>query len=205
MRVLLSRAAGTRSPSRAGTPTDMAKASALDRALSAVAAGVFASVARLRGARGVHAHGVGFEATLTLQAGSGLDAMSALGGPRTVRALVRLSPSFDIPSPLPDFLGLAIKLPDLHGPGRDQDFLLVSAIGGHLTKYVPLPARSYSDRSFSSMLPYRSDGRLVLPGAVCAGRVSMTGEDAPAAATAPCASRWPSRRRFLAVSSRSAT
>jgi hypothetical protein len=64
--------------------------------------------------------------------------------------------------------------------------LLVSAIGGRLTKYVPLPARSYSGRTFSSMLPYRSDGRLVVPGALSAGRSSLTAEDAPTAATRAC-------------------
>ena len=66
-------------------------------------------------------------------------------------------------------LGLAIKLADVHGAGRDQDFLFASAVGGRLAKYVPLPVRSYEGRTFSSILPYRSAGRLVLPGAVAAG------------------------------------
>ena len=160
----------------------MGKASALDRILAAAAAGVFAPVARMRGSRAVHAHGVGFEATLTSRGAEWIHLAPASGSPRTVRAVVRLSPSFDIPRPLPDFLGLAIKLPDAHGVGRDQDFLLVTAVGARLARYVPLPARSYEGRTFSSILPYRSAGRLVLPGAVAAGSVPETGEDAATAA-----------------------
>jgi hypothetical protein len=157
----------------------MGERSPLDSALSAVAAGVFAPLSRLRGARAVHAHGAGFQAALALRDGPGLALMPAMGAPRPVRALVRLSPSFDIPRPLPDFLGLALKLPDLHGPGRDQDFLLVTAIA----TWVPLPARSYAGRTFSSLLPYRSGGRLVVPGALSSGWIPATGEHAHVAAT----------------------
>jgi hypothetical protein len=154
--------AGGRRPGRA---TDMSKRSPLDSALSAVAAGVFTTLAKLRRARGVHPHGIGFDGVLTLQAGPGLDLMPGLGPRRSVPAVVRLSRSFGFPRPLPDLLGVAVKLPDLHGPGRDQDFLLVSALDGRLSKYVPAPASRYSWRAYSSLLPYRSDGRIVLPGA----------------------------------------
>jgi hypothetical protein len=149
-----------------GRHTDMSRASPLDRSLSAATAGVFATLAKLRRARGVHPHGIGFGGVLTLQTGPGLDLIPGLGAPRSVPAVLRLSRSFGLPRPLPDLLGVAVKLPDMHGPGHDQDFLLVSALDGRLSKYVPLPAPRYSWRAYSSLIPYRSDGRLVLPGAL---------------------------------------
>jgi hypothetical protein len=154
------------------------KGSPLDRSLSAVAAGVFAALAKLRRARGVHPHGIGFDGVLTLRAGPGLDLMPGLGPPRSVPAVLRLSRSFGFPRPVPDLLGVAVKLPDLHGPGRDQDFLFVSTLdGGRLSKYIPTPAPRYSWRAYSSLLPYRSDGRIVLPGALGASPAAATGQD----------------------------
>jgi hypothetical protein len=155
----------------------MSKRSPLDRSLSAVAAGVFAALAKLRRARGVHPHGIGFDGVLTLEAGPGLDLMPGLGPPRSVPAVLRLSRSFGFPRPLPDLLGVAVKLPDLHGPGRDQDFLLVSALDGPVSKYIPKPAPRYSWRAYSSLLPYRSNGRIVLPGALGASPAAATGQD----------------------------
>jgi hypothetical protein len=165
-----------------GRRTDMSKASPLDRSLSAATAGVFATLAKLRRARGVHPHGIGFGGVLTLQTGPGLDLIPGLGAPRSVPAVLRLSRSFGLPRPLPDLLGVAVKLPDMHGPGHDQDFLLVSALDGRLSKYVPLPAPRYSWRAYSSLIPYRSDGRLVVPGALSASPEAATGAS-PEAAT----------------------
>jgi hypothetical protein len=155
----------------------VSKPSWLDQSLSAVAAGVFASLAKVRRARGVHPHGIGFDGVLTLQPGPGLDLVPGLGAPRSVPAVLRLSRSFGLPHPLPDLLGVAVKLPDMHGPGHDQDFLFVSALDGDLSKYVPRPAPRYSWPAYSSLIPYRSDGRLVLPGALGASPEAATGED----------------------------
>jgi hypothetical protein len=165
----------------------MSKRSPLDRSLSAVAAGVFAALAKLRRARGVHPHGIGFEGVLTLQAGRGLDLMPGLGPPRSVPAVLRLSRSFGFPRPLPDLLGVAVKLPDLRRvrPG----FLLVSALDGRLSKYVPAPAPRYSWRAYSSLLPYRSDGRTVLPGALGASPAAATRQDEMAGANSCCTTR----------------
>jgi hypothetical protein len=139
-----------------GRDADMSNRSPLDRSLSAVAAGVFATLAKMRRARGVHPHGIGFDGVLTLQAGPGLDLMPGLGPPRSVPAVLRLSRSFGFPRPLFDVLGVAVKLPDLHGPGRDQDFLLVSALDGRLSKYIPTPAARYSWRATHSGPPRAS-------------------------------------------------
>jgi hypothetical protein len=160
-----------------GTHTEMSKGSPLDRSVSAVAASVFTTLAKLRRARGVHPHGIGFDGVLTLHAGPGLDLMPGLGSPRAVPAVLRLSRSFGLRRPLPDLLGVAVKLPDLHGPGHDQDFLLVSSLDGRLSKYIPTPAPRYSWRAYSSLLPYRSDGRMVLPGALGASPAAAHGQD----------------------------
>lgn len=155
----------------------MRRAPSIDGVLSPVAAGVLAAVARLRRARPVHPHGVGFAGSLEVRAGPGLELVPALGPPRETRAVLRLSRSFGVPRPLMDILGLAVKLPDLHGRERDQDFLFVSALGGGIGAYVPVPAARYSWRTFSSLLPYRSGGRLIVPGAFGASRAAAGGED----------------------------
>lgn len=153
----------------------------------------------------MHAYGIGFQAVLTLERGPGLQLLPGLGAPRSVPAVIRLSPSFGLPRRLPDFLGVAIKLPDVHGPGRDQDLLLVSSLRGHATKYLPVPARRYSWPVYSSILPYRSAGRLVLPGALGASPGAAAGDDVLAAAARAAAQGTlrfrlavaPARGRFL--------
>lgn len=134
--------------------------------IAAATGAVFAGLARLRHARPVHPHGVAFSGTLRLEPGPGLDLLPALGAPRDVPAVVRLSRSFDPPRFIRDFLGVAVKLADLHGPGLDQDFLTVSSLPGPLGHFVPVPARRYTWAAYSSLIPYRSAGRLVVLGAL---------------------------------------
>jgi hypothetical protein len=42
-------------------------------------------------------------------------------------AVVRFSRGGGLPEPLPDALGVAVRLPDAYGPGRAQDFLVTSS------------------------------------------------------------------------------
>jgi hypothetical protein len=42
-------------------------------------------------------------------------------------AVVRFSRGGGLPEPLPDALGVAVRLPDAYGPGRTQDFLVTSS------------------------------------------------------------------------------
>jgi hypothetical protein len=72
----------------------------------------------------------------------------------THQALIRFSRGAGLPEPLPDALGVAIKLPDAHGPGVDQDLLLTSSIDRPLLRRLLFPARSFVRGAFSTALPY---------------------------------------------------
>ncbi|MBI5104539.1 MAG: hypothetical protein HZB46_06060, partial [Solirubrobacterales bacterium] len=122
------------------------------------AGGAFAAVARVRHARPVHPHGPVFAATADLP--TVVPGIRALHG-RRVPALLRLSRSFDLVSGMPDLLGVAVRLCDLHGPGEHQDLLVVSMLPPPLL-VVPAPATSYAHAWYSSLLPYKAGGRAAL-------------------------------------------
>jgi len=120
---------------------------------------MFEVLSRWRGKRIFHPEGVGFAARLTPVAGSRVGA-TALDTPS--RPIVRLSRSLGLPEPLPDPCGLAFRITDAYGPGRHQDVLLVSSARAPLARHMILPSRGFLDRPYSSLLPYRLNGSLVL-------------------------------------------
>jgi hypothetical protein len=65
--------------------------------------------------------------------------------------LVRFSRGFGLPSPLPDLLGIAVRIPD--GP---VDLLLSSTVTGPLLRLVPVPRRDAAT-AYTSIMGYRSD------------------------------------------------
>ena len=99
-------------------------------------------------------------------------------------ALLRFSRGAGLPEPLPDALGVAIKLPNTHGPGADQDLLLTSSTDRPLLRRLLFPARSFAHGAFSTALPYDlGNDRVVLllvPAHSSAGR-SADGDDHHAA------------------------
>jgi hypothetical protein len=88
---------------------------------------------------------------------------------------VRVSRAAGLPDPLPDLLGLAIKIPAANGPGRDQDLLLFSSASGPLARQTAVPATSFLARRYSSISPYLVGGRPVMFGAVASRRVVYDG------------------------------
>lgn len=81
---------------------------------------------------------------------------------RTTGALVRLA------SASTDGAGirtLGIKLPDVYGPGRDQDFLLASSADGAPLHHVTLPSAQPGSRLYSSLWLYLAGSRPILVGA----------------------------------------
>ncbi|HYP55436.1 MAG TPA: hypothetical protein VEQ41_03945 [Solirubrobacterales bacterium] len=123
---------------------------------------LFKGLSRLRGKRIFHPKGVGFAAALTPLPGSRTGA-AALDTPS--EPVVRLSRSLGLPEPLPDPCGLALRIPDAYGAGHHQDFLLVSSARPPLARHAILPSRGFLDRPYSSLLPYRLGGELILVGA----------------------------------------
>jgi hypothetical protein len=57
---------------------------------------------------------------------------------------------------------VAVKLPDAHGPGADQDLLLTSSTDRPLLRRLLFPATSFVRGAFSTALPYDLDGERVV-------------------------------------------
>ena len=130
----------------------------------------FAIAAAIRGAKAVHPHGVVHEATVAISgAADAPRAATLLTERKEHRAIVRFSRSFGLPRPLPDLLGMSIRLPDVHGPGRHQDFMLVTSIDLPILHHGFLPADDVQQRPYSSSLPYRAGDERFLIGALPAG------------------------------------
>lgn len=136
--------------------------------LAGYAAGVpFALAAALRGGKAVHPHGAVHEATVSLPGGAPAPPAATLFfEPGEHRALVRFSRSLGLPRPLPDLLGMSIRLPDVHGPGRHQDFMLVTSADLPIAHHGFLPAGDVWERPYSSSLPYRAGRDTFLIGAL---------------------------------------
>jgi hypothetical protein len=130
-------------------------------AAPAAAAG-FHALAALRRRRSLHPAGVGYQGQLVVGDGPGRPGVPLLRPGAAYPALLRFSRGAGLPEPLPDALGVAVKLPDAYGPGADQDLLLTSSTGRPLLRRLLFPARSFVRRSFSTALPYDLDGERVV-------------------------------------------
>ena len=127
----------------------------------------FALAAAVRGGKAVHPHGAVHAATVTITGGPDAPpAARLLREPAEHRALIRFSRSLGLPRPLPDLLGMSIRLPDVHGPGRHQDFMLVTSADLPIVHHGFLPATDVWQRPYTSSLPYRAGGDSFLIGAL---------------------------------------
>ena len=101
-------------------------------AAPAVAAG-FSLLAGLRRRRSLHPAGAGYRGRFVVDDDHPDRQGVPLVQPGTAAtAVLRLSRAAGLPEPLPDALGVAVKLPDVYGPGADQDLLLTSSIDRQL-------------------------------------------------------------------------
>jgi len=85
--------------------------------------------------------------------------------PREHDVIVRFSRGLGLLESAPDFLGLALKVPDIYGPGWDQDFLYVTSGSDPVSRHALIPSRGFLARPYSTVLPYRRHGMLVTYGA----------------------------------------
>jgi hypothetical protein len=124
-------------------------------------------VAALRRGKAVHPKGVVHEATLSIDGSRAAPAgVDFLQRPAEHPAVVRVSRSIGLPRPLPDLLGLSVRVPHAHGEDRHQDFLLITSADLPVLHHVFLPATEVDQRPYSSSLPFRGDDGLYLIGAV---------------------------------------
>lgn len=130
-----------------------------------VVATLFGALTRARGARFFHPRGTGYHAEVFITPAERSTGAPFLDQTGSYRAVVRFSRGAGIPDPLPDVLGLAIKIIDAHGPGRDQDLLLVTSASPPFGRHLLVPATGFLGRRFSSVLPYLVGRRIRLFGA----------------------------------------
>ena len=140
---------------------------ALDEIAGASIGGVLAAWAGLRRGKAVHPDGVVYDARLVVTgAGDAPPDATLLVEPREHRAVVRFSRSLGVPRPLPDLLGMSIRVLDAYGEGRHQDFLLVTSADYPILHHVFLPATDVQHRPYTSSLPYRAGDARFLVGAL---------------------------------------
>ena len=116
-----------------------------------VVAAPLGALARWRRGKPMHPRGAVFDGVL--QRGTGADELGVpwLDEPARDEVLVRLSRGAGLPAPLPDLLGLAVKLPD------GVDLLLSSTARAPLLRLVPVLRRDAAT-VYTSIMGYRSDG-----------------------------------------------
>jgi hypothetical protein len=163
-------------PSPGGSPNPMTAAGSrlLARTVRVVAAAagvgvgaVLALVAAARRGKAVHPHGDVYAARLVVDgvptAPAAADLLATAG---EYAALVRFSRSLGLPRPLPDLLGMSIRVLDAYGRGLHQDFLLVSSTDRPVLHHFFLPAKDVQQRAYSSSLPFRAGTERFIVGAL---------------------------------------
>jgi len=126
---------------------------------------VLAAVAAARGGKAVHPSGVVYGARLVVDGAEDAPRGSQLlGRAAEHRALMRFSRSLGLPRPVPDLLGVSLRVLDAYGPARHQDFMLVSSVDRPVLHHIFVPARDTQQRPYSSSLPYRAGDETFLIG-----------------------------------------
>ena len=80
--------------------------------------------------------------------------------------LVRFSRAVGLPAPLPDIFGIALRVPGDDGPA---DLLLATTGSNPLARHLLVPHREGHERTYGSLLPYRSPTGPVVLSAVRTG------------------------------------
>jgi hypothetical protein len=114
----------------------------------------FAWGSAIRGKKFFHPLGVVAEGSLDRIApeGRGLPIPSG-------QVIARFSKATGTPGALPDFLGLAIRVPSPHPDAGPWDVLLVSAGSGVLTRALALrPVTSWTGQNLSTLMPLNYEG-----------------------------------------------
>ena len=128
---------------------------------------VLAALAAVRRGKAFHPDGVVYEALLEIAGDAAApQAADLLAVPGEHRAIARFSRSVGVPRPLPDLLGLSVRVLDAYGDGGHQDFLLVTSADLPIVHHIFLPARDVQQRPYTSSLPYRAGDDLFLVGAL---------------------------------------
>lgn len=113
----------------------------------------------VRGERVIHAKGQAFSGELTLLADAAALNIPLMRGPKIRPVLVRFSRGAGLPDPLPDVLGIAIRVPDADGAGHPQDLMLSTGGGSPLLRRMLVPRWDYRTSTYTSLISYEVGGR----------------------------------------------
>ncbi len=125
----------------------------LARAAGLVVAAPLAALARWRNGRPMHPRGAVFSAVLDRHGSGRPWGIAFLDATARDDAVVRLSRGAGLPAPLPDLLGLAVRLDG--GAGQPVDLLLSSTVPGPLARVVPALRRDAAS-VYGSIMAYSS-------------------------------------------------
>ena len=123
------------------------------------------AIAAVRRGKAVHPHGAVHAARLVLD-GTGPSGSTLLGTAGEHRAIVRFSRSVGVPRPIPDLLGMSIRVLDAYGQDEHQDLMLVSSADLPVAHHIFLPASDVQQRPYTSSLPFRAGDERFLIGAL---------------------------------------
>jgi hypothetical protein len=113
----------------------------------------------VRGERVIHAKGEAFTGELTVLPDGRALGVPLTHGAKTRPVLVRFSRGAGLPDPLPDVLGVAIRIPDADGAGHPQDLMLATGGGSPLLRRMLVPRRDYRTATYTSLISYDVGGR----------------------------------------------
>ena len=136
----------------------------LPQAAGRLVAAPLSALARWRGGKPMHPRGAVFDAVLERHGpadGGAPWGVPWLDDAGTDAAVVRLSRGAGLPAPLPDLLGVAVRLLPTGAP---VDLLLSTTGSGPLTRFVLLP-RVDAAAVYTSIMGYRSDAGAIRIGA----------------------------------------
>ncbi|MGY1736363.1 phosphodiesterase [Geodermatophilus sp. SYSU D00684] len=153
----------------------------LARLAGRLAAVPLGALARRRRGKPMHPRGAVVAAVLERTGVPGSWGVPWLDEPAREAAVVRLSRGAGLPAPLPDLLGLAVRLPD---GGRPVDLLLSSTGSGRWTRLLPV-LRVDAATTYSSIMGYRSAAGTLRLAAVPDRPEALPSDPAPVAAAAP--------------------
>ncbi|MEU4830973.1 hypothetical protein [Streptosporangium sp. NPDC023615] len=114
------------------------------------------AVARTRRGRALHPSGVTLRGVLSVEEETSRPlGVAVLDRPGRTEVVVRLSKATSLPGALPDVLGLAVRVPDGIGPGRDLDLLLSTCCPLPVLDRLPWPRAGFTTGRYSTLVAYR--------------------------------------------------
>jgi hypothetical protein len=123
------------------------------RAAGRLVAGPLGAVTRLRRGKPMHPRGAVFDGVLERRGSAPEWGVQWLDEAATDPVLVRFSRGAGLPAPVPDLLGIAVRVPHAEHP---LDLLVTTTGRGPLLRWIPLPRRDAAV-PYTSIMGYRSD------------------------------------------------